>query len=233
MSTLDDHRTAAIGASRSWYELTYGLHGKGFRTADGLWLGTDPGPPWHSGAMTLRPGLDPARVIELLGPGFDSSIADNFVDLELGDHGFTVLFDATWIHAPAPRSGATRPPVDWSVITTPALLAEWSERHDYVGVLTEPALRLPELRILARARDGRLTGGAVLHRTGTVVAVSNVWAATEPDRWTELMIMAELVFPGRALVGYERDQDLTDALAAGFTAVGLHRVWRPAEPPKN
>ncbi|WP_152364516.1 hypothetical protein [Microlunatus speluncae] len=220
----DDRLAAATGASRAWYEMAYGLHGKGFRTVDGLWLGTDPGPPWHSGAMTLQPGLEPARVIELLGPDFDSSIADNFVDLDLADQGFTVLFDATWVHAPAPRTGAAHPE-DWSVITSPELLAEWSRRHDYVGVLTEAALRLPELRILARTRDGRLTGGAVLHRTGSVVAVSNVWADVEPGGWAEIMIMAELLFPGRDLVGYERDQDLTDALAASFTPVGPHRVW--------
>lgn len=227
MST-DDQRRAAIGASRAWYELTYGLHGKRFRTVDGLWLAQDPPPPWHSGALTLRPGLPPGRVAETVGEGDGSGVADNFADVDLGDHGFVILFEATWIRAPAPRTAPLRPPAGWSVIDSAAVLEEWSERHDYRGVLTDPALRLPDLRILARTRDGRLTGGAVLHRTGSVVAVSNVWADEEPAGWPEIMIMAELHFPGHDLVGYERELDLTDALAAGFTPLGPHRVWLPA-----
>jgi hypothetical protein len=225
---VNDRRTAAIDASRAWYELTYGLHGKRFRTTDDLWIGQDPPPPWHSGALTLRPGLAPGPVAETLGAEFDTSVADNFADLDLSDHGFVILFEATWIHADAPRSPSRREPDDWSVIDSADTLADWSERHDYHGVLTEQALRRPDLRVLARTAAGILTGGAVLYRTGEVVAVSNVWADAEPDGWAQIMIMAELHFPGRALVGYERDQDLTHALSAGFVPVGAHRVWRPS-----
>ncbi len=179
---MNDRRTAAIGASRAWYELTYGLQGKRFRTTDDLWIAADPPPPWHSAALTLRRGLTAERVAETLGRDFAASVADSYADLDLSDHGFVILFEATWIHAPAPRSGASRPPHGWSVIDSPAALTDWNERHDYHGVLTEQILGRPDLQVLARTHDGVLTGGAVLHRTGEVVAVSNVWADTEPVR---------------------------------------------------
>lgn len=223
--TLDPRRAAAIEASRAWYQLTYGLHGVRHRVGDGLWLALDPPPPWHSGALTLRPGLSATRVVDQLGAGFALSVADDYADLDLSGHGYEVLFDATWIHAPAPAAGPV--PEGWSVIDSAESLADWSDRHDYRGVLTEPALRRPDLRILARRTGGRLTGGAVLHRTGSVVGVSNVWSSDPSSGWAEIMIMAGRLFPGRALVGYERGRDLDDARAAGFVTVGPHRVWRP------
>lgn len=222
--SLDPRRAAAIAASRAWYQLTYGLHGVRHRIDDGLWIALDPPPPWHSGALTLRPGLSAAWVVAHLGPEFGLSVADDYADLDLSGFEYEVLFDATWIHAPAPSAGPV--PEDWAVIDSAPALAEWSELHDYRGVLTEPALRLPDLRILARRTGGRLTG-AVLHRTGSVVGVSNVWSTEPPSGWTAIMIMAGRLFPGRPLVGYERGQDLDDARAAGFVAVGPHRVWRP------
>ncbi|GAB3758725.1 hypothetical protein [Microlunatus parietis] len=223
--TLDPRRVAAIEASRAWYELTYGLHGIRHGVEDGLWIALDPPPPWHSGALTLRPGLSAAWVAEQLGPDFALSVADAYADLDLSRYGFEVLFDATWIHAPAPTAGPV--PDGWSVIDSAPALAEWSELHDYRGVLTEPSLRLPDLRVLARRRGTMITAGAVLHRTGPVVAVSNVWSAEPPSGWAEIMIMAGRLFPGRPMVGYESGRDLADARAAGFVAVGPHRVWRP------
>jgi hypothetical protein len=35
------------------------------------------------------------------------------------------------------------------------------------------------------------------------------------------------LFPGRPLVGYERSDDLTAALAGGFQTTGELRVWVP------
>lgn len=224
---ITDPLAAAITASQGWYELIFDLHGRRFRLTEDLWIAQDAPPPWHSGAITQRPSLSADEMIKLLGDGFAWSVADTHADLDLSDHGYVVLFDATWIHAPAIPSTDHAIPPNWSVITTPAELAEWSDRHDYLGVLPAAALQLPELRILARTRSGQFTGGAVLHRTDSAVGVSNVWAEGDRIDWTELMIIASHLYPGRDLVGYERDQDLTDAMSAGFVPVGPHRVWHP------
>ena len=60
---------------------------------------------------------------------------------------------------------------------------------------------------------------------GDVVGLSNVWErpGTHPD-W---LATVGRLHRGRAVAGYERDDDLARALAAGFAVVGTHRVWVP------
>jgi len=43
--------------------------------------------------------------------------------------------------------------------------------------------------------------------------------------WAELAREIRGHFPGRAIVGYERGEDLIGAKQGGFTAVGELRVW--------
>jgi hypothetical protein len=80
--------------------------------------------------------------------------------------------------------------------------------------------------VASRHVDNQITAGAVARLGSGVVDVSNVYAA--PGRsvdWAELAAAVGAYFPGRSLVGYERDGALRAAVDAGFVPVGQLRVW--------
>jgi hypothetical protein len=224
----DPRHLLAADASRRWYDTVFALHGGRPVVADGLWTCADP-PPWHSAAITLTPGLALGLGLALgsvagrLAEAHGGGVADAFADLDLTPLGYHVLFEATWVHRPAPQA---EPPPDpgWARVETSRDLAEWSRRHDYDGVFTDAVLGHPDLAVLAHREPGTvdLDGGVVLHRTPSAVGVSNLWGA---PGWDEVRALAAARHPGLALVGYEHGADLEGALAAGWSGVGTHRVW--------
>ena len=210
--------------------MTFGLHGKGFRQRDDIWVALDDPPAFHSSAITLSPSLDHDVVAAVAARPNDHSVSDTFADVALDQHGYTVFFEATWVHASKPGRPPTRPP-GWSVVDTVAALELWSTAHDYVGVLPGTVLALPEVDVLARYDDGRMTAGAVLHAGGPAVGLSNVWALSDHELdWAEVLAASWSLHPDDDLVGYERGHDLTGALDAGFIGLGTHRVWARSSP---
>lgn len=233
MNHADSRLAAAVAASRSWYDDVMALHAVPVTATDELWVAHGPVPPFHSTVLALRPALDADTVAEAIRNRRRSglaygSVADCFADIDLAARGFEKLFEARWIHRPAPEPG---PAAGWRVLAGPPDLLAWSELHGYVGVLPDDVLAHPRFRVLARWTDGRIVGGAVTHQPGNgdVVGLSNVWQrpGTDPD-WPGLLATVGRLHPRQAVVGYERDADLARALAAGFAAVGTHRVWVPS-----
>ncbi len=216
---------AAVAASRRWYEMTFALHGKTFRRENDIWVAVEQPPAFHSSAMTLRPHLDADVVAAVAARPSDHSVADTFADVALDQHGYTLFFEATWVHATKPGRPTIRPP-GWTVVDSVAALDTWSLAHDYVGVLPEGVLALDQVDVLARYDDGLMTAGAVVHAGGVAVGLSNVWAVNDGGLdWAEVLAAVWSLHPDDDLVGYERGHDLNNALAAGFIGVGTHRVW--------
>ncbi len=212
----------AVDASRAWYDDVFALHDVPTSSDDSLWWSLADPPPYHSVAKTLRPGV-PASAV--LAASLDrGSIADSFGDLDLPD--FTVLFEATWVHHPG--GSARGLPARWSVVTTPQMLAVWSELHDYVGVLPDAVLDHPAFTVLGRFDGSDLVGGAVLHQGSSAVGLSNAWALPgDTLDWEELRAAAHAIHPDVALTDYARGDDLRGLLGAGFEAVGAQVVWAP------
>ena len=217
---VDPRLTLAVEASRAWYDDVFALHGTPTVSDDALWRALADPPPYHSLAKTLKPGVQAAAVLAAMkGRG---SVADSFADLDLP--GFTLLFEATWVHRPGGRSGAV--PAAWSVITTPEMLARWSNRHDYVGVLTAAVLDRPEFTVLGCFDGDELVGGAVLHDRSRSVGLSNTWILPGHTLdWEELLATAHTIHPGRELTDYAMGKDRRSYLHVGFQAVGTQRVW--------
>ena len=216
----DPRHAAAVEAPRAWYDDGFALHGTPTASDGRLWWALAAPPPYHSAVKTLEPRVQTQAVLRAMrGRG---SVADSFADLDLP--GFTLLFEATWVHHPGARAAAV--PAAWSVITTPDTLAQWSRLHDYVGVLTAAVLDSPAFTVLGCFDGEDLVGGAVLHGRSRAVGLSNAW--TLPDRtldWEELLATAHAVHPGRELTDYASGEDLRSLLDVGFEAVGTQRVW--------
>jgi hypothetical protein len=69
-------------------------------------------------------------------------------------------------------------------------------------------------------------GSVIANVTGAVVGLSNLVATGDVDAaWDCAVRSVAAHFPGRPMVGYERDDDLAAAHRAGFTSTGPLRVW--------
>jgi hypothetical protein len=221
---MDPRLRAAVDASRHWYDDVFALNGVPVRVEAGLWSALAPGPPWHSAAKTLEPGVGTARVLAAVETFEHGGVADSFGDLALRRHGFELLIEASWVHRDASRTTSGRLPDGWSLVATSEELAGWTAAHDYTDVLPMSVLDHPRFRILALRDAGSLVGGVVTHDGGGAVGVSNAWgeAATA---YSGVVAAVTALHPGRALVDYAQGAELAAMLAAGFTAVGPQRVW--------
>lgn len=162
------------------------------------------------------------------------AVKDSFCSLDLASRGFRVLFDADWIYLPVSRMNDIAPSARWEIVRSDLALAEWeSARARSAGDASEDRIFLPSLledkdiAMVACYRDGHIVAGAVANRSDGVVGWSNFFApaAETLDRAAESLATIAGVFPGSAIVGYERGAELRNAHALGFESLGPLRVW--------
>lgn len=213
-----------MSASRCWYDDVFALHGITTGCDDALWWAEGTPPRWHSAVKTLVPTTDPSDLLMRMERHEHGAVADAFGLLDLTAHGFEPLFTATWLHhAAVPSSGL---PSGWSRVLDDEVMARWNEHQDTVGVLPDHLWAHPRFTVLARGDGGDLTGGAVLHDAGPVLGLSNTWSSDgAPLDPRELLGLAAVVGPGRAVVDHASGEDLRAMLAGGFEPLGPHRIW--------
>jgi hypothetical protein len=179
---------------------------------------------------TLSPSARSNDVFDCLIAGPGCSVKDSFATVDLSAGGLDVLFEATWFYSrPAPARGR---PTDWTVIKSDAELDDWlCAAGDEVAV-PAGALREEGVTVLASEENHQIVAGAIAHRSGSVVGVSNVFgdAAADPITWRSIAVVLADVFPGFALVGYEAGESLTAARRGGFEELGPLRVWLEPTP---
>lgn len=223
---MDARLRVAVDASVGWYEDLCALHGTASVLRDGLWSAVGPPPPLHSGVVVVEPGVTAAQVLERRRTT-DGGVKDSFASVDLGEHGFELLFSASWISRP-PHPPVGSRPGGWTAVRTPERLAAWTAGHDTADVLLPGLLRSGHLVVLERQVDGVPVAGAVARLGSGAVDVSNVHAAPGHDvDWSELAAVVGHLFPERPVVGYESGADLDAALAGGFAVTGELRVWVP------
>jgi hypothetical protein len=213
----------AVDASLSWYDALCGVHGVPCGIEDDVWRAYAPPPPLHSIAKTVEPTALPDRALAAVAG--EGSIADSFGSFDLTGEGYRLLFEAQWMHQSAPTVGRRRLPIGWSSVSTETELQAWTSRHDTQAVLLPALLKRSAFRVIGKGDQAGYEAGAVLHLCTGVVEISNVWSISKGVDWIDLVVAASALFPGRALVGYQRGADLASALEAGFTALGPQRVW--------
>ncbi|MEO3875462.1 hypothetical protein ABGB18_42335 [Nonomuraea sp. B12E4] len=211
-----------------WCDLMCRTHGTPGTFTDLTWTNPARTPPLYPDAVTLSPAATAADVLNRIDQASGASVKDSFATLDLP--GFDVLFEATWIHHPAPGGtpapAATGDPITWEVVEDAAALRAWEEAC-FSGGMRD--LFLPGLLAEATPLCGRIEGdivcGSMLNASGRVVGVSNVHASgCDLDAaWSGTVALAAGLFPGRPLVGYETDPE--PAMKQGFATIGPLRVW--------
>ncbi|MEV6561359.1 hypothetical protein AB0M22_36965 [Nocardia sp. NPDC051756] len=195
------------------------------------WASAQRTPPLYPDAVTLGPHTASDQLlsrIDRIAPG--ASIKDSFACLDLSAAGFHILFEAQWIYRPAelPPPASSRP---WTLIDAPGALAEWASSWSQDPVLRK--IFRPELladdsvAVLGRGDGDRFTAGAVAHRSGNVVGITNLFYSglEATDAWADCLSAVHQLWPGRSVVGYEQDEDLAAAIHHGGKPVGPLRVW--------
>jgi hypothetical protein len=211
-----------------------------------FWMNHGTVPPFTPKLITLA-GLGHEEVLHaairslvVSQPEAPFGVKDAFQCLGLAPLGLRVLFDAMWIY----RDPATAPPVDsaeeleWLVVHEPDELAEWEfawrggpangpvdrEARVFVPSLLEE----PGLHFLAGRRAGAVVASGALCRTDDVVGLSNVFSnfASAGPVFPGCVRLAQELYPGIPIVGYERDTALLEAEKAGFERVRGLTVWQ-------
>lgn len=207
---VPDPLAVAIAENVLWCERV--AHAVGLRTVvdEVRWWTPGRMPPFHPDAVSLVPGVDAAALVAALDRGPGCSVKDSHGDVDLVASGFSLLLTGTWWHRPPrPRpAGPLRP----SVAVVGGEVAGGALAGD------------PEVRVVVAADgDGRARGHAVLHEAGGVLGVSNLVAEADAadDTWRAVLAVGA----GRHVVGWEVDDALPPAVAAGCEPLGPLRVW--------
>jgi hypothetical protein len=223
---MDPRLRAAVDASVGWYGELCALHGVGATMADGLWSTLDAPPPLHSDAVVVEPDVTADAVRKRLDGRAHCGVKDSFATMDLSADGMDLLFAASWMYREAGRSPKRSVPPGWAAVSSVSQLAAWTGLHDTGDVLLPPLLQRAHFRIFAKYVDGGIVAGAVARLGTGVIDVSNVYAVPGHQLdWAELAEVVDATFPGRPLVGYDRGDALSAAVAGGFVATGELRVW--------
>jgi hypothetical protein len=217
-------RAAALN-NAAWCDLVCTSHEVRTITSKQFWVALQRTPPQYPDAVSLTENLNPAGLLRMIQNSSGASVKDSFADLDLTGSGYQVRFTADWIFREAGEPGEL--PTGWSVVSTPGELTTWAAASGLSHLIRPDLLDNPDVRILGRGDSA----GAILNRSDSVVGVSNVFTTGADnqtdgtDVWTDVINSASSLFPGLALCGYERGDDLENALKAGFAAVGPLRIW--------
>lgn len=223
----DVRARAAARNNAEWCAALCRAHGITGAWGPRAWTSARRTPLFYPDAVTLDPGAGPRETVERIDASPGASVKDSFAALDLTADGFEVLFDAQWIHRPAPAPGGE----EWEPVRTEAELARWERAWSDgdSGGLFPPALLADDAHafLAARDADGRIVAGAVASRSASVVGVSNLFAADGDldAAWAGCLGTLARHRPGLDVVGYESGDDLAAAVRAGFTPVGGLRIW--------
>ncbi|MFB9390945.1 hypothetical protein ACFPM3_01255 [Streptomyces coeruleoprunus] len=219
--------TAAARNNAEWCAAMCRAHGLAPGTfTDRAWTSADRTPPYYPDAVSLAPDAGPDDVLTGVDTTPGCSVKDSFATLDLTDHGFTVLFDAQWIHRPAGLPVSR--PTPWQPVRTPAALADWEAAWsdgEPMDLFRPGLLDTPGTYVLAgHDADGAVTGGAVVTHAAGAVGVSNLFGPPD-EAWPAVLAFAAERWPGTPVVGYEHGDDLAAALRHGFAPAGPLRIW--------
>ena len=222
-----------------WCDAVCQVHGTLGVWTDALWFNRGMAPRFYPNAITLRPNQGNALGAVLDQLPIHCAVKDSFNDLSLGNAGFQVLFEASWLWRAA---AAVIPPVAaldmrWMRVSDEEQLTRWELAWGGISAvpgytLSEriflPALLAdPNIAFLAAWQGEQLRAGVIANQGAGVVGLSNLFAhdGDAAVTWAGAVAAIAAQFPGRDTVGYERGDDLALAQLSGFESIGPLRVW--------
>lgn len=214
-----------------WCDAVCRMHGAQTTFDDVAWTSRTRTPPHYPDAVTLVPDPSVPELLARIDTSAGCSIKDSFASLDLTAHGFRVLFDAEWIVRTSTAVQSTETGPHWEPVRDADGLAAWEQAwrgHDGPsGLFRAELLDNDAVVVLAARTRDRVVAGAVLNRSAEVVGISNFFTESRvaSSSWVGCLALAEILFPGSILVGYESGNELDAPRARGFATAGPLRVW--------
>ncbi len=245
---------AAAFNNSSWCNSVCLAHGCPCEFIAGAWFNRGTPPPYYPHLVTFEAGSRTGAQEQLIHehtqahPTRGFGFKDSFSCIDPSAAGqtgrtFRLLFEASWLWLDASRFMPRGQSLRWSRAQTTTELMEfergWRGDHDKTAANDHPR-QFPDSLLMerdvaflmGRSSAGRVMGVAVANRTtsdlGDVVGLSNVSGkeVAADDLWTGATAAAIEAFPsGLPLVGYERDDDLEQAIGIGFEPTQKLRVF--------
>ena len=234
----------AVQNNAHWYEALCRIHGVAGERHAGYWISRGTMPPYMSnlitftGAAHVEAQLAAVRSLIEVDGKLHFSVKDGFQCLDLGSLGFEVLFHATWIYrVPGTPLFDEVDGLEWSVVHSPAELAEWeqtwrgttanADARGHAPIFLPSLLRDPDFHFLLGKRGSASLATAALNRSGDVVGISNVFsdAGSAGPLFPGAVRLTTQLHPTLPIVGYERGARLIEAQRAGFEPLRGLTVW--------
>ncbi|MCU1536711.1 MAG: hypothetical protein JWP82_1062 [Humibacillus sp.] len=249
MTSTPDRQMLAARNNALWCDVVARSHGVTGVLDELGWTSPTRTPPYYPDAVTLSPDAEEYDLLARVDDSDGCSVKDSWgrLDLSLEDFARIVVGEWVWLDPQTPLadaigsadsadSAATR---RWSRVTSAegmsAWVAAWSTDPEAAGILRASLLDEPGVHVLAAsspddaddAGDAAVVAGAILHVTGEVAGLGNLFARDGDSNrvWREAAATARDIAPGLPLVGWEAGVGLEAALAAGCEAVGALTVW--------
>jgi hypothetical protein len=228
----------AVRNNALWCDAVCSADGQAGEFTGTLWLHRQGTPPFYPDIITLTGGEAAAEQEEAIAVLMRSrqggwGVKDSYCAIDLSSQGFRILFEADWIALrPGDAVETDDGGLQWKRVETADELEDWERawsgnEPQATRIFAEPLLRNPGIVFLAAHQDGEIHGGAILNHQADILGHSNVFAGRGEASPIHAGMVREArrLFPGEPIVGYESGDDLENALALGFSALGPLRIW--------
>lgn len=223
ITDLGDHAMMAARNNADWYAMMWDIRGLRYTHDAHGFRAIDPPPPYHGWATAVPGAPIKALIAPLLDkPGF--AVKDGGGQHDLTGMGLQKLFEAKWLWHVGDADASTD---GWEPVTSPSALSEWEDAWRESSPsnqrqFPEAILARRDIVFWGRRNFGGYDAGVIANLSNDCVGLSNMFGADARGAATTLCAQFG---DGRHVVGYERGDDLAQALAAGWQTVGDLAVW--------
>ena len=94
------------------------------------------------------------------------------------------------------------------------------------GIFNEKLLDDPKIHFVAGFNEGKMISGCLVNQTDDVLGISNFFAPGKATLyWSDVITFLGALFGHKDIVGYERDNLVSELAPLGFEGIGNLRVW--------
>ena len=217
---------SAVHNNAEWCELVASAHNIASERLENAWKTTESMPPFYPNVVSTKAGTNAEEVSQLAG-GLPRKCAwkDSYADLDLTDHGFSIIFDAHWYARSGNHPNLASPEAVEKVSSTKELeewIAAWGDTLPNQPIFT-PELLTQNVRFVLRRAAGQMDAGLILNWSANAVGISNTFG--KPDGIVDCISYAVENANGLPLVGYGSSKELRELEPLGFKDLGKLRVW--------
>lgn len=236
---MKDKLQKAIHNNNGLYEAIFSNHHMKFGKTDSIWYSLENAPPLYSNLVTISKNWRPDDIFRSIDLKCEReawgqwSIKDSYAVLDLGEFGFTKLFDACWIYLEAANF---RPAVDsrqlrFEIVNSEEALSAWrltwdSEERLGKEIFDSKLFDNKRVYFIAGYKAEQIVNGCFVNKTDNVLGISNFFSPNEGvDHWSAIISFIFSSIEHSDLVGYERCEQADKLQSLGFESIGNLTVW--------